>query len=994
VLTAPAAREVRKTVTVLFADLTGSTALGEQLDPESLRRVMARYFETARACMERHGATVEKFIGDAVMAVFGAPISHEDDALRAVRAASELQESLAALNVELEAAYGVSLHVRIGVNTGEVVVGTDERLATGDAVNVAARLEQTAGPDEILLGEETVRLARHAVDVEPAMQVTLRGKTEPIAAHRLRRVIEGAPAFERRFDTPLVGRGQELDRVRIVFDRALADRQCQLVTVLGAPGIGKSRLAREIALELGKDAVVLSGRCLPYGEGITFWPLREIFAAAGAGDDLDAALASEWAEEIFLAVRKLLEHRARDRPLVLVIDDIHWAEPTLLDLIEHLIDWIRDAPVLLLCLARPELLGDRPAWAGGRPNAHTLALDPLGDDESEELIDGLLGDQSLHDDARARIREVAEGNPLFVEQLVATLADGGDTTRIPLTIQALLAARLDTLSEAESDVLERASVIGVEFEWEALARLDAGGRRPAGALLSALARKELITPHETIEDTFRFRHLLIRDAAYERISKGRRADLHERFADWLDGGREEFDEIVGYHLEQAYQCLAELGRPGDRARALAAKGAERLATSGLRANGRGDVQAAANLLQRATVLLPPDDRQRLALLPVLGRALREIGHLEEADAVLAQAVEHADALGERVIAADAGVALTDLRFHRTTVTGVSRQDVLRLLDSAIGTFEGAHDEAGLGRALCLAGKLRFWGGEAAAASAEFELAARYSRNAGDRAEEGASLQGLLGTMIRGPMPVDEALRRLGDLRPRAELNRSLEVALVGAQAQLEAMRGQFDAARALVIEATTSARERGLVVLLDTRIRPAAGYIEFLAGDAGAAEREWRQACEGMERVGELGYLSSQAPLLIDALVELGRDDEAFALTDRWQVDRLTVPEDTDAQAAWRRVRAKLLARRGEFDDAERIGREAVAIASATDFLEARATAVADLAEVLRLMGRLEESMAMANEAIRLYEAKGNLVAAGKLGAFLATSRVDAGTTG
>jgi class 3 adenylate cyclase len=301
VLTAPAAREVRKTVTVLFADLTGSTALGEQLDPESLRRVMARYFETARACMERHGATVEKFIGDAVMAVFGAPISHEDDALRAVRAASELQESL------------VSLHVRIGVNTGEVVVGTDERLATGDAVNVAARLEQTAGPDEILLGEETVRLARHAVDVEPAMQVTLRGKTEPIAAHRLRRVIEGAPAFERRFDTPLVGRGQELDRVRIVFDRALADRQCQLVTVLGAPGIGKSRLAREIALELGKDAVVLSGRCLPYGEGITFWPLREIFAAAGAGDDLDAALASEWAEEIFLAVRKLLEHRARHR---------------------------------------------------------------------------------------------------------------------------------------------------------------------------------------------------------------------------------------------------------------------------------------------------------------------------------------------------------------------------------------------------------------------------------------------------------------------------------------------------------------------------------------------------------------------------------------------------------------------------------------------------------------------------------------------------------
>ena len=981
---------MRKTVTVLFADLTGSTTLGEQLDAESLRRVLARWFETARTCLERHGATVEKFIGDAVMAVFGVPTAHEDDALRAVRAASELQESLATLNEELEAAYAVSLHVRIGVNTGDVVVGTEERLATGDAVNVAARLEQMAGSGEILLGEETVRLARDAIEVESPVQLTLRGKADPIVAHRLRRVIEGAPAFERRFDAALVGRAQEIDRVRAVFDRALADRRCQLVTVLGAPGIGKSRLAREIALELEADAVVLAGRCLPYGEGITFWPLREIFAAAAAEDELDAALASGGAEEIVWEVRKLLERRARERPLVLVVDDIHWAEPTLLDLIEHLTDWVRDAPLLLLCLARPELLGDRPAWAAGRPNAHTLALDPLGDDESDELIVGLLGGLSLQDDDRARIRDVAEGNPLFVEQLVATLADGGDATRIPSTIQALLAARLDTLTEAERDLLERASVVGVEFQWEALARLDADGRRPAGAILAALGRKELIRPLETTEDAFRFRHVLIRDAAYERISKGRRADLHERLADWLDSGRDDLDEIVGYHLEQAYRCLADLGRPGDRARTLAGKAAEHLATSGLRANGRGDFQAATNLLQRATALLPPDDRQRLGLMRALGRALREAGRLEEADAVLAQAVEQADALGERGIAADAGVALADLRFHRPIQTGVRREDVLRQLDSAIQIFEETRDEGGLGRALCLAGQLRFWRGESAAASGEFERAAHYSREAGDWAAEAVSLQGILGTILRGPMPVDEALLRIEDLRPRAEWNRSLEVSLLATRAQLEAMRGHFDAARALVLEATASAQERGFVVLLDTRIRPAAGYVELLAGNADGAERELRQACEGMERVGELGYLSSQVPVLIDALLEQGRDDEAFTLTDRWHVDRLTAPEDADAQSAWRRVRAKVLARRGEFDDAERLGREAVEIASATDYLDARATAVRDLAQVLRLTGRPTESVAMATEAIRLYETKGNVVAAGKLRAFLAESSVDA----
>jgi hypothetical protein len=541
-------------------------------------------------------------------------------------------------------------------------------------------------------------------------------------------------------------------------------------------------------------------------------------------------------------------------------------------------------------------------------------LEPLSESESDRLIEELLGGSRLEQDSHARIRAAAEGNPLFVEQLLAMLVEGGDSERVPPTIHALLDARIDALPADERDLVERASVVGLEFEWEALAVLASDSRRPPGAPLAALVRKELIQPHGVLDDTFRFRHILIRDAAYERVPKMLRSELHERIADWLGSRGEEFDEIVGYHLEQAYRCVIELGPATDRARALAKRAAERLGASGWRANARGDARAAANLLDRATSLLPAGDPQRLNLLPSLGRALRDAAQMGRAESVLSEAVERGQAAGERVVVADAAVALFDLRFPRTTV---GREEVVRGIDNAILGFNESGDEAGLARALSLGGKLRFWAGEAAAAVDDLGRAAGHARNAGDRAQEAESLEYECRGHVFGPTPVVEALARVEELSSRAEGNGKLEVSLLENRARLEAMRGRFDASRDVLSRARALAMDYGLQVLQASRVAYTAGFVALLAGDA-AAERGLRPACETLEEVGEVGYLASAVPLLLEALFQQGRDEEALQLTERWRPERLTVPEDVDAQVGWRRVRAKLLARRGDLEEAER----------------------------------------------------------------------------
>jgi class 3 adenylate cyclase/pSer/pThr/pTyr-binding forkhead associated (FHA) protein len=689
----PVPEDFRKVVTVLFCDLTGSTSIGEQLDSESLRRLMRRYFGTMEAILERHGGTVEKFIGDAIMAVFGIPAAREDDALRAVRAAVEMRAALAEVNEQDAARWGVQLRVRTGVNTGEVVAGDPARghgFVTGDVVNVAARLEQAAQADEILIGGDTHRLVRDAVRVEPVEPLTLKGKSQPVPAFRLLDVAAGAPGVTRRLTSPLVGRERELALLRSAFDRTVADPACTLVPVLGPAGVGKSRLAAELASALSESATVVSGRCLPYGEGITFWPVAEIVRTlAGITEEDGPEAAGEkvaqllppdddtkviverivgvlgllevscYPIEIFWAVRKLLEACAAERALVVVLEDLHWAESTLLELVEYLATSSRSTAILVVVPARTELLERRPALPGLA--LETISLGPLSGDETRLLVENLLGGGQLEREVADRVLGSGEGNPLFVEELLRLLVDEGRLTRegerwttsgplsdvaTPPTIQAIVAARLDRLQPEERAVIERAAVIGKLFWPTAVRALSPPeARDEVDDRLEALVQRQLLEPGEgrfAGEDPLAFGHILVRDVVYQSMLKAARADLHERFAGWLEetaGERAvEFEEILGYHLEQGYRHLAEVDPSDARIGEIAGRAAARLGSAGGRALARGDIPAAISLLERASSLLPEDHPARRDLALKLGIALAGAGQLTRVNTLLTEEI--------------------------------------------------------------------------------------------------------------------------------------------------------------------------------------------------------------------------------------------------------------------------------------------------------------------------------------------------------------------
>jgi predicted ATPase/class 3 adenylate cyclase len=1020
--------ETRKTVTVLFSDVTGSTALGERLDSESLRSVMSSYFDLARTVLARHGGTVEKFIGDAVMAVFGVPEVHEDDALRAARAAVELRGSLAELNDELERSWGARLQIRTGVNTGDVVAGdpaAGQSFVSGDAVNVAARLEQAAQPGEILLGPQTLALVRDAVRVEAVEALSLKGKAEPVPAFRLVEVLPGAPAFARRLDSPMLGRDGELAAVVDACERAERGPRCELVTVIGVAGVGKSRLIREVSSRLADRARILEGHCLSYGEGITFWPLAEIMKQAADIDDTnppeeavakiramlslrDAEESSLIAErvgaamglgeaqgaiqETFWAFRRLLETIATDRPLVAVIDDIHWAEPTLLDLIEYVAGFSRGHPLLLLCTARPELREDHPEW--GRAGT-MVSLHPLGPTESEELIRNLLGQARLPAEVQTRIVEAAEGNPLFVEEMLRMFIDDGllrrdddhwvstvDLSEVstPGTIQALIAARLDRLEEDERAVIQRAAVVGKVFYWGAVTELSPEeARRKVGGNLQTLTRKELIVPEPSPfagDDAFRFSHILIHDTAYGSTPKRMRVDLHERFASWLEhaaGPRlAEFEEIVGYHLELACRNLAELGPVDERGLAVAGRAAKRLGAAGRRAFARGDTPAAANLLSRATKLLPERDPARVELLAEVGAVLTETGAWQEAEAVLMEAIELARLIDDRRSEALAIVRLLWIQVHSGRFS--SHVDALPELERAISVFEELGDDAGLADGWIFRGHIEFSIGRAGRAVEAVDRAIEHAHQAHDLRREASALRTRSSSQTWGPTPADEVATTLeGVLDGPAATYPLFRAAMLLLRAIVEGWRGNFDLARNLVETARTLGEEYGAKLdLADISI--AAGYVALLEGEPAVAERLFGEAVGFFREIGDLGHLSSYASAHAEALLALGRDDEAMSLTE--EAEGASIEGDVDAHVHWRRVRARILARRGELEEAVRLATEAADLARLTDDLDKRGKAVLDLAGVLRLADRPQESVAAAREALDTFERKGNVVMA------------------
>jgi class 3 adenylate cyclase/tetratricopeptide (TPR) repeat protein len=980
---APAAQpEVRKTVTVVFCDLVGSTALGDRSDPEVLREVMTQYHAELRAILERHGGTVEKFVGDAAMAIFGLPQVHEDDALRAVRAAVEMRDAVAARGLE----------VRIGINTGEVVAGTGETLATGDAVNVAARLEQAADAGEILIGSASEHLVRDAVRTQAVAPLALKGKSEPVPAFRVLELTDDVSAFTRPIEAPFVGRRTELEVLEHALASAMEARTPQLATVVGPPGIGKSRLAHEL-LQRARARVVV-GRCLSYGEGITYWPLQEIAsqvgdlraALAGAGDAELAAIRIEAAlgatgtpvspDEIAWGVRRLFEALAARGPLVVVFDDIHWAEPAFLDLIEYIASFAQDVPILLLCTARPELFERRPTWTAPKQNAIVLTLQALSESDSTMLVERLV---DLPDQTRERIVEAAEGNPLFVEQLAVMHAESGDGgLEVPPTLQALLAARIDRLDERERAVVQRGAVQGRLFHRGGVAALLPDAERPdVGAHLLSLVRKELIRPDRATlpgDDGFRFGHILIRDAAYEAIPKRQRASLHERFATWLEEKLRDDaqDEILGYHLEQAYRYGAELGAPDA---AVGGRAAERLAAAAQAAMARQDVVAAANLLERA-VELAPDGASRALFYVQLGDALKEGDQLVRAQAALEKGVElaregdaHAEWLGR--------VWLAVVRALQDPEGAAER--MLEEARAAIEAREPAGDHEVLAAAWGRIAAFHTWHGEASIDMHALERALFHARQAGSVTLE-VNLAGMRAPeFIWGPGRVEEGLRYAEEIVERLGHVPGIHQFALHLNAHMQARLGQFEGALEAMSEYRSRLRELG-------RGREYAVTAECVwdvclwSGDWEHGEAALREGYGLLERSGNRAFLAAVAIDLGEAVVRLGKLDEAERLCE--VSEELSVRDDVANEAQLTSLRARLGAARGDLGPAEAAARRAVELAAGTGYLERTADAWLTLAEILRAKGDPDDRSA-AEEALRLYERKGNVVGAGWVRAFL-----------
>ena len=960
----PSAREARRIVTLLFAE----PMLADDLDAETRRSAAARCLAVAASIVERHGGRLEHLEGTELAGTFGFPAAHEDDALRAVRAASEIRAETVRLGLQM----------RFGVETGALDVAGGR--LDGAALADARSIKDAASPGEILIGAAALHILSGAIEAVPTAEEN---------RYRLLGLIPGAPAVRRRFDTELVGREAELDRLEAAVDAVWQAGAARSVVVLGEPGIGKTRLAAALVSRLRDRALPLSGRCAPYGEGTTYLPLADVVrGAVGSGDPRraiasriagmsDGALVAErlasivtgeaaavQSAEIFWAVRRLLEELAKECPLLVVLDDVHWAEPELLDLVEYLAGWC-EAPVVLLCLARPELLEVRPGWAGG-----AILLDSLSDAASRALLDALPERANVGDDLVAMMLDTAEGNPLFLEQIAALAADRPLAPgEVPPTLDALLASRLDLLSGEERDMLERAAVVGREFSRAAVDALSPPDELGAvSSSLMALVRRRLVRPDHAAppgEDGFRFEHVLIRDAAYASVPGGRRADMHERLARWLDSRPGASPELVGFHLERAFLSAAERGDPDDR---LGREAAARLGEAANMAIMRLDTAAAVRLLRRAVSLLAGDDEQRRMLEIELGYALKNEGALGESVAVLSSVERRARELGDRRSELRARI---ELAWPRLMSGDTSVAAVRALADEALPFFEAAQDYLGAGRAARMRANASDMLMQYAAAEEDNMRAAGYFRQAGFRSIEVARLSAV---WTVGPTPVDVARDRvilaLAD-SDRAPAERGYLWTHLG---ELEAMRGCFGVAREHLRQAEMAHRGFAQTFALSTVWPRSAAAVEMHAGDPAAADAILKTALEYLDAGSNAAWFATLAAFRAVVLVELGRIDEAIVLATA--AGAAAPADDLISQITWRQAIARAYARIGQPDEAEHIAVEAVDLARTTEAPCYLAEALLALAEVRAAARGPATAVTLVAEALELLAAKGNLARA------------------
>jgi len=1005
----------RRLITALFCDLVGSTELGERLDAELLRKVLDRYFHAMRAAIQHHGGTVEKFIGDAVVGAFGVPEAHEDDALRAVRAALEMREAAAELDGEIDDP-DIRILVRIAIDCGEAFA--DEAAAiqgriAADVFNTAARLQSAAEPGDVLVSAAAERMLRGRVDLAPLGPIELKGKAEPVHTQRVLSV-RPAPA---RVETPLVGRDRHLTVLRQALEDAIEDQACVLVTVVAPPGVGKSRLAATFADAVRERATVLVGQTPSYGDGVTFAPLVELLSqaagqASGEAEGVAAALRERLAaqpdgpavgdrlaqvlgvgealaSDASWAVRRLLEVLASERPLVVVLEDVHWAETPMLDLADAVVERVH-GPVVFLCLARPELLEQRPTWAAGKPRAITTTLPPLTPEDARLVAEHLLGPHApiLVVD---RVCDTAEGNPLYLEQLTAMLADqgllangrwvgsGDADVEIPVTLQALLAARLDRLDPVPRLILERASVEGRRFRIAALRALAPEvSPDEVDSAIASLERKGLLQPEDEAGGRWRFAHALVFEAAYRGLSKELRADLHERLADWMieeDADQPDVDESVARHLERALHLREELGARDERSAALSERAGQLFATAGSRAFATNDFVTSRDLLGRAAALLPERSARRLDILPNLGAALADSGRTEEAETLLSEAVEQARAAGSERDALRASVQLLVNRIYRSPDEAEIESAAVEAR-AAADAFEVLDDDVGLAEAAVAGSYLEESRGRIAEARAWTSRAFRHALAAGRPREATQAAGDLVGSAIIGPLPFD---RFRGEAEDLLSLGEPISGSVAHALMAVAALAVGDDPGVHEHEERWRDVLDRhGLAWLAATHGLWIA-FVEISVGKAEAAERRLRDARELLATIGNIWWVALVDEFLCEAVRAQDRPREFLRLADAFEASVPLTDRGTLIRRQLLLARTHLL--RGSTVEAETAARRAIKLLEPTDFVTDHANALLMLADVLDVRDLGEPAAAARREAIAKLRAKGNLAAVARLGA-------------